>query len=332
MGPWVLEWDGTHIQSLVSGYNKNIQGLGERSLFTKKIIFHCACVLSCLSHIWLCVTPMDCSPPGSSVHGILQKRILEWVSMPSFRDLPSPGIEPASLMSPALAGRFFTTYATRKAHISLFSSVQSLSHVWLFPTLWTVAHQASLSITNSQSLLSSCPSSQWCHPTISSSVVPFSSCLQSFPASGSFPMSQFFALGGQSTGASASASALPMNIQDWFPLGWTGLIMQSKGLSRGFSNTTVQKHQFCEGHGQDVCAGAGLSPHQAGPLLPPCSSAWPAGPSAPITWNHGQKRRGGLQPRRRSRMSRSTSSGSWQKPKRIPYWSEPALLRSSVDE
>ena len=79
----------------------------------------------------------------------------------------------------------------------------------------------------------SCPSSQWCHPTISSSVVPFSSCFQSFPASGSFPVSQFFASGGQSIGVSASASVLPMNIQDWFPLGWTGWIsLQSKGLSR----------------------------------------------------------------------------------------------------
>jgi len=93
----------------------------------------------------------------------------------------------------------------------------------------------------------SCPSSQWCHPTISASVVPFSFCLQSFPASGSFPVSWLFVSGGQSTGASASASAsvLPMNIHDWLPLGWTGLIsLQSKGLSRVFSNTTVQKHQF----------------------------------------------------------------------------------------
>ena len=92
----------------------------------------------------------------------------------------------------------------------------------------------------------SCPSSQWCHPTISSSVVPFSSCPQSFPASGSFQMSQFFTSGGQSIGVSASASVLPMNTQDWFPLGWTGWIsLQFKGLSRVFSNTTVQKHQFC---------------------------------------------------------------------------------------
>ena len=91
----------------------------------------------------------------------------------------------------------------------------------------------------------SCLSSQWCHPTILSSVSPFSSCLLSFPALGSFPMSQFFASGGQSTGALASASVLPMNIQDWFPLGWTDWIsLLSKGLSRVFSNTTVQKHQF----------------------------------------------------------------------------------------
>ena len=91
----------------------------------------------------------------------------------------------------------------------------------------------------------SCPLSRWCHPTISSSVIPFSSCLQSFPASGSFPVSQFFASGGQSIGVSASTSVLPMNIQDWSPLEWTGWIsLQSKGLSRVFSNTTVQKHQL----------------------------------------------------------------------------------------
>ena len=91
----------------------------------------------------------------------------------------------------------------------------------------------------------SCPSSQWCYPTISSSVIPFSSCLQSFLASGSFPMSQSFTSGGQSIGVSDSASVLSMNIQDWFPLGLTRLIsLQSKGLSGFFSNTTVQKHQL----------------------------------------------------------------------------------------
>ena len=91
----------------------------------------------------------------------------------------------------------------------------------------------------------SCPLSWWCHPTISSSVIPFSSWHQSFPASGSFPLSQLFTSGGQSIGVSASASVLPMNIQDWSPLGLTGWIsLQSKGLSRVFSNTIVQKHQF----------------------------------------------------------------------------------------
>ena len=91
----------------------------------------------------------------------------------------------------------------------------------------------------------SCPSSRWCHPTISSSVIPFFSCPQSFPASGSFQMSQFFASGSQSIGVSALTPVLPMNTQDWSPLGWTGWIsLQSKGLSRVFSNTTVQKHQF----------------------------------------------------------------------------------------
>ena len=121
--------------------------------------------------------------------------------------------------------------------------VQSLSCVWLFVTPWTAAHQASLSFTISWSCSNSCPLSLWCHPTISSSVVPFSSCLQSFPAS--FLMSWFFTSGGQSIGASASASVLQMNIQNWFPSRWTGWIsLQSKGLSRVFSNATVQKCQF----------------------------------------------------------------------------------------
>ena len=91
----------------------------------------------------------------------------------------------------------------------------------------------------------SCPLSWWCHPTISSSVISFPSCLQSFPAAGSFPMSQFFTSGDQSIGDTASTSVLPMNTKHWSPLGWTGWIsVLSKGLSRGFSNTTVQKHQF----------------------------------------------------------------------------------------
>ena len=91
----------------------------------------------------------------------------------------------------------------------------------------------------------SCPLSSWCHPTISSSLPPFSSCLQSLPASGSFPRSWLFASGGQSSGASAAASVLPMNIQGWFPLGWTHLIsLRSKGVSKVFSSTTIKRHRF----------------------------------------------------------------------------------------
>ena len=89
-----------------------------------------------------------------------------------------------------------------------------------------------------------CPLSRWCHPNTSSSVIPFSSCPHSLPASGSFLMTQLFVSGGQNIGVSASTSVLPMNTQDWSPLGWTGWSFQSKGLSRVFSNTTVQKHQF----------------------------------------------------------------------------------------
>ena len=120
---------------------------------------------------------------------------------------------------------------------------QSLSHVWLCNPMKNVRLPCILATPGACS--NSRPLSQWCHPTISFSVLPFFSCLQSFPASGSFPMSQFFISGGQSIGVSASASVLPMNIQDWFPLGWTVLIsLLSKGLSRVFSHTTVQKHQF----------------------------------------------------------------------------------------
>ena len=126
-----------------------------------------------------------------------------------------------------------------------FSSVQSLSRVRLFVTPRTAAHQDSLSIINSGVYSNSYRSSWWCHPTISSSVIPFSSHLQSFPALGNFPMSQFFVSGGKIIGVSSSASVLPVNSQDWSPLGWTDWIsVQSKGLARVFSNTAVQKHQF----------------------------------------------------------------------------------------
>ena len=125
------------------------------------------------------------------------------------------------------------------------SSVKLLSHVRLLATPWTAACRLPCPSPTSRAWSNSHPSSQWCHPTISSSVIPFSSCLQTFPTLGSFPMSWLFASGGQSIRASASASVLPMNIQDWFPLELTGLIsLLSKGLPRVFSNTTVQKHQF----------------------------------------------------------------------------------------
>ena len=128
-------------------------------------------------------------------------------------------------------------------------SDQSLSRVRLFATPWIAALPASLSITNSRSSLRLTSTSEWCHPAISSSVVPLSPCPQFLPASESFPMSQPFTWGGQSTGVSASASFLPKTTQDQSPLEWTGWIsLQSKGLSRVFSNTTVQKHQFFGAH------------------------------------------------------------------------------------
>ena len=167
---------------------------------------------------------MNCySSTSSSVHGISQARRLEWVVMI----------------------RWILKIWKGLTSIDVISSVHLFSYVWLFVTPWTAARQGSLSITNTPRVDSnSCPSCWWCHPNISSSVVPFSR-LQSFTASGSSPMSWFFSSGGQNNGVSASASVIPMNIQDWFPLGLAGLIsLQSEGHSRVFSNTTVQKHQF----------------------------------------------------------------------------------------
>ena len=149
------------------------------------------------------------------------------------------------------------------AHLYIFFTVDKYTHINTCTLVyfshsvlsnsvmpWIATHQASCPSPSLGSCSNSCALSQWHHPTISSSVVPIS-CLQSFPESGSFPTSQFFASGGQSITASASASVsvLPMNIQGWFPLGWTGWIsFQSKGLSRVFSNTTVQKHQLFSAH------------------------------------------------------------------------------------
>ena len=156
-----------------------------------------------------------------------------------------PGIGPPPTFWPLMG-----SLGTGVCHLdpNTFSSVQ-FSHSVLSDSLWPHGLQhARLPCPSptSRAYSNSCPSSQWCHPAISFSViVPFSSRLQSFPASGSLPMSQFFASGGQSIGVSASTSVLTMNTQDWFPLGWTGWIsLQSKGLPRVFSSTIVQKHQL----------------------------------------------------------------------------------------
>ena len=144
----------------------------------------------------------------------------------------------------ALSQEWFLPLCTRN---SSFSSGHFSSVTQMCPTLWPhgLQHTRPPCPSSTPGVYSnSCPLSRWCHPAISSSVVPFSSCPQSLPASGSFPVSQFFTSGGQSIGVSASKSVLLMNIQDWFPLRWTGWVSwQSTRLSRVFSNTTVQKHQ-----------------------------------------------------------------------------------------
>ena len=178
-----------------------------------------------------------CQAPLST--GFSRQENWSGLPFPSTEDLPDPDIEPRS---PALAGRFWEDPILTSSSVQLLSLSDSLRPHGLQHTRPPCPSPAP------GFYLNSCPLSQWRHPTISSSIVPFSSCLQSFPASGSFQMSQFFASGGQSIGVSASASVLPMTSQDWFPLGLTGWIsLQSKGLSRVFSNTTVQKHQFFGG-------------------------------------------------------------------------------------
>ena len=188
---------------------------------------------------------MDCSWPGCSVHGILQARILEWITMYPSRGSSQPRVWTHIFQSPALAGGFFTSGTTWEVFINSISSVQ-FSHTVM---------SDSLRPHESQHARPPCPSptpgvhsdsrssSQGCHPAISSSVVPFSSCPQSLPASKSSPMSQLFTWGGQSIGVSALASFPQKKSQGWSPSEWTGWIsLQSKGLSRVFSNTTVQKH------------------------------------------------------------------------------------------
>ena len=181
-----------------------------------------------------------------------------WNHVPKAHTLPPQSLFPAAFLQPGLLHRAGSMGTAAPSHISCkrgwflpFSSVQfscSVVSDSLQPHEPQHAKPPCASPTP-RVYPNSCPLSRQCHPTISSSVVPFSSCLQSFPASGSFPTSQLFTSGGQSIGVSASTSVLPMNIQDLSPLGWTGWIsLQSKGLSRVFSNTTVQKHQFFGAH------------------------------------------------------------------------------------
>ena len=166
-----------------------------------------------------------CQAPLST--GFSRQENWSGLPFPSTEDLPDPGIEPRS---PALAGRFWEDPILTGSSVQLLSLSDSLRPHGLQHTRPPCPSPAP------GFYLNSCPLSQWRHPTIWSSIVPFSSCLQSFPASGSFQMSQFFASGGQSIGVSASASVLPMNSQDWFSLGLAGWIsLQSKGLSRVFS-------------------------------------------------------------------------------------------------
>ena len=164
------------------------------------------------------------------------------ILMPS-RGHSGPPVLPLTLPKAALCGKSLL------CHQGLVNViVQLFSHIQPFVNLWTAAHRASPSFTSSGACSNSCLLSQWCHPAISFSDALFSSCPQSFPASGSFPVSWLFPSGGQRIGTSASASVLPMNSQGWFPLGWTGLTsLLSKGLSRVFSSTIIQKHPCLQG-------------------------------------------------------------------------------------
>ena len=244
----------------------------------------CACSVtqSCLT---LCDL-MNCSPPGSAVHGLFQERILEWVAISSSWPRDQTCVS-------CISFRFFTTEPPGKPKCQIKSpsacewdsqktkgARDDAGQDWrkndIFLTCFTLPFQSfsSLSVLrinfccsvaqlcpilrphglqharlpcpspSPRACSNSCPWSWWCHPAISSNVVPFSSCLQSFSSSGSFPMSWLFASGGQSIGVSALASVVPVNIQEWFPLGLTGLILLSKGLSKVFLSTAVQKDTY----------------------------------------------------------------------------------------
>ena len=195
----------------------------------------CAYLLS----IRLFATPWTSVSQAPLSMGLSWQEYWRGLPCPPPWDLPHPGIKPASLVSPALAGRFFTAEPPQFSQFSRSVVSDSLQPHELQHTRPPCPSPTPRVHSDSS------PSSQWCHLAISSSVVPFSSYPQSLLASESFPMSQLFAWGGQSTGVSALASVLPKKSQGWSPSEWTAWIcLQSKGLSRVFSNTTVQKHQF----------------------------------------------------------------------------------------
>ena len=188
------------------------------------------------NHLILCYPPLFLPSIRLSIRVFSSESALHirWPKYWSFSFSISPSSEYSKLITFRIDRFDLTTL-----------SVQSFNHVSLFATSRTAGLQASLLSATPRPFSNLCPLNRSCLPAISSTVIPFSSSLLSFPASGSFQISRLFASGGQSSGISASASVLPMNIQDWFPLGWTGcLSLQSKGFSRVFSNTTFQKHKF----------------------------------------------------------------------------------------
>ena len=204
------------------------------------------CWLWVLSHVRLFASPWTVAHQLPLSMEFSMQEYWSGLPFPIAGDLPDPGIKPVSLASPALAGRFLTKCTTWEAQdyrLSVQFSPSVVSHPLQPHGLQYAELPCPSPVPGTCS--NSCPLSRWCHPPISSSVVPFSSCLQSFTVSGSSSRSHFFSLGGQSIAVSASVLALQMNIQDWSLLGWIGgIALQSKGLSRIFSNTTVQKHQF----------------------------------------------------------------------------------------
>ena len=193
-------------------------------------------VVQLLIPVWLFVTPWTAGFPVLYYLLEVAQTHVHWVG---------DAIPPSHLLMHEVDTIITPTVQIRKVSLS---SVHSVAQLCPTNSLWPHEPQHARPPCPSPTPgvhPNPCPSSRWCHPTISSSVVPFSSCLQSFPASVSFPMSQLFASDGQSIRDPASASVLPVNTQDWSPLGWTGWIcLQPEGLSRVFSNTTVQKHQF----------------------------------------------------------------------------------------